>query len=85
VFERMCDGSESAEDIVRREGLGRIDDLAAIEAAVANVLREHAGAVAEYRAGRTKTFGFLVGQAMKATGGKANPALVNDALKKALG
>jgi aspartyl-tRNA(Asn)/glutamyl-tRNA(Gln) amidotransferase subunit B len=85
VFERMCEGDETAEDIVQREGLTRIDDVAAIEAAVARVLKEHAGAVSEYRAGKARTFGFLVGQAMKATGGKANPELVNAALKKALG
>ena len=85
VFEKMCATGEPAADIVGREGLGRIDDAAAIEAAVQVVLRDHAQAVAEYRAGRTKTFGFLVGQAMKATGGKANPELVNTALKKALG
>jgi len=85
VFEWMCEGSDAADEIVRRERLGRIDDAAAIDAAVASVLREHAKVVAEYRAGRTKTFGFLVGQAMKATGGKANPELVNAALKKALG
>jgi aspartyl-tRNA(Asn)/glutamyl-tRNA(Gln) amidotransferase subunit B len=85
VFERMCESGEAAEEIVRREGLGRIDDAGAIEQAVAGVLREHPRAVEEYRAGRTKTFGFLVGQAMKATGGKANPELVNAALKKALG
>jgi aspartyl-tRNA(Asn)/glutamyl-tRNA(Gln) amidotransferase subunit B len=84
VFERMCEGSDSAEEIVRREGLGRIDDAAAIDAAVQQVLREHADTVAEYRAGKAKAFGFLVGQAMKATGGKANPGLVNAALKKAL-
>lgn len=85
VFERMCEGDDTAGDIVRREGLGRIDDAVAIEAAVAAVLREHEKTVAEYRAGKTKTFGFLVGQAMKATGGKANPELVNAAMKKALG
>ncbi len=85
VFEKMCASGDAAGDIVRREGLGRIDDAGAIEAAVEAVLREHAATVAEYRAGRTKAFGFLVGQAMKATAGKANPELVNAALKKALG
>jgi aspartyl-tRNA(Asn)/glutamyl-tRNA(Gln) amidotransferase subunit B len=85
VFVRMCDGDDAPDEIVRREGLGRIDDRAAIEAAVDSVLHMHPSAVAEYRAGRTKAFGFLVGQAMKATGGKANPELVNAALKKALG
>jgi aspartyl-tRNA(Asn)/glutamyl-tRNA(Gln) amidotransferase subunit B len=84
VFEKMRETGDTAEEIVRRESLARIDDPAAIDAAVASVLREHASTVAEYRAGKTKTFGFLVGQAMKATGGKANPELVNAALKKAL-
>ncbi len=85
VFEKMCATGDSAAEIVRRDGLGRIDDARAIETAVQGVLRDHAQAVADYRAGKTKTFGFLVGQAMKATGGKANPELVHAALKKALG
>lgn len=85
VFERMCKGTEAAEEIVSRDGLARIDDRTAIDAAVAAVVRDHPKAVAEYRAGKTRTFGFLVGQAMKTMGGKANPELVNAALKKALG
>ena len=58
--------------------------LKAIEAAIRQVLDANADAAADYRAGKTKTFGFLVGQVMKATGGKANPAIVNARLKKAL-
>jgi aspartyl-tRNA(Asn)/glutamyl-tRNA(Gln) amidotransferase subunit B len=84
VFEKMCESGRAAADIVRAEGLGRIDDVAAIETAVRHVLDANAATVAEYRAGKTKTFGFLVGQVMKATGGKANPALVNALMKKAL-
>jgi aspartyl-tRNA(Asn)/glutamyl-tRNA(Gln) amidotransferase subunit B len=84
VFEKMCATGRSAPDIVRAEGLGRVDDSATIAAAIQSVLAAHGSAAADYRAGRTKTFGFLVGQVMKATGGKANPALVNALLRKAL-
>jgi aspartyl-tRNA(Asn)/glutamyl-tRNA(Gln) amidotransferase subunit B len=84
VFEKMCEGGCSAADIVRAEGLGRIDDGAAIEAAVRAVLEANPAAAADYRAGKTKTFGFLVGQVMKATGGKANPKLVNELLRREL-
>jgi aspartyl-tRNA(Asn)/glutamyl-tRNA(Gln) amidotransferase subunit B len=52
---------------------------------VADVLSRNADAVAQYRAGKAATFGFLVGQVMKAAGGKANPKRVNELLKKALG
>jgi aspartyl-tRNA(Asn)/glutamyl-tRNA(Gln) amidotransferase subunit B len=84
VFEKMCASGRPASDIVRAEGLGRVDDRATIEAAIEGVLQANSSAVTDYRAGKTKTFGFLVGQVMKATGGKANPALVNALLRKAL-
>jgi aspartyl-tRNA(Asn)/glutamyl-tRNA(Gln) amidotransferase subunit B len=84
VFERMCATGRTAADIVSAEGLARIDDTAAIEGAVRAVLEANPSAAGDYRAGKSKTFGFLVGQVMKATGGKANPALVNALLKKAL-
>jgi Asp-tRNA(Asn)/Glu-tRNA(Gln) amidotransferase B subunit len=51
---------------------------------VRTVLAQHADAVAQYRAGRAQTFGFLVGQVMKASGGKANPKLVKDVLQREL-
>jgi aspartyl-tRNA(Asn)/glutamyl-tRNA(Gln) amidotransferase subunit B len=85
VFETMYDTGRSAEEIVRTEGLGRIDDAAALEALARDVVAKNPSAVEQYRGGRTATFGFLVGQVMKATGGKANPALVNELLKKLLG
>ena len=85
VFEKMYDSGRRAADIVDAEGLGRIDDQAAIDAIVAGVLEGHAATVAEYRAGKTKTFGFLVGQVMKATAGKADPARVNDSVRRVLG
>ena len=74
----------SAAEIVEREGLARIDDQDAIVAAVQGVLDANPQPVAQYRAGKQQTFGFLVGQVMKATKGKANPALVNDLLRRLL-
>lgn len=85
VFDKMAASGEAPDRIVAAEGLARIDDPAAIEAAVHHVLAAHPDAVAEFRAGRSRAFGFLVGQVMKQTSGKANPATVNALLKKALG
>ena len=81
VFEKMYASAQSASEIVEREGLARIDDESAVTTAVRAVIDAHAGPVAQYRAGKQQTFGFLVGQVMKATKGKANPALVNDVLR----
>jgi aspartyl-tRNA(Asn)/glutamyl-tRNA(Gln) amidotransferase subunit B len=85
VFEKMYGTARRAADIVAAEGLGRIDDQDAIDQIVAGVLEGHAATVAEYRAGKTKTFGFLVGQVMKATAGKADPARVNESVRRVLG
>jgi len=84
VFEKMYESGRSAEDIVAAEGLARIDDADAIDRIVRDTLAGHAATVAEYRAGKTKTFGFLVGQVMKAAAGKADPGRVNAAVKKFL-
>ncbi len=84
VFEEMYRTSKSAQTIVEEQGLVQMSDSAALEAVIAHVLAEHAAQVAEYRAGKPKVLGFLVGQAMRATQGKANPALVNDLLRQAL-
>ncbi|MGE5361057.1 MAG: Asp-tRNA(Asn)/Glu-tRNA(Gln) amidotransferase subunit GatB [Bacteroidales bacterium] len=84
VFEKMCATGRSADAIVESDGLAQISDQAALEAIVRDVLAAHAGPVEQYRAGKTKTFGFLVGQVMKATGGKGNPALINEIVKRAL-
>ena len=84
VFERMYDSGRSAAEIVEAEGLARIDDESAIAAAVQTVLNAHADAVAQFRAGKQQTFGFLVGQVMKAMKGKANPPLVNKLVRDAL-
>ena len=84
VFEKMYGSGRRAKEIVDAEGLARIDDAAAIDAMVRDVLAGHAPTVAEYRAGKTKTFGFLVGQVMKAAAGKADPAKVNESVRRFL-
>ena len=85
VFEKMVATGQSAEAIVAAEGLTQISDESALGVMVADVLAKHSEAVAKYRAGHAGTFGFLVGQVMKAAGGKANPRRVNELLKQALG
>jgi len=84
VFETMIASGRSAEEIVATEGLARIDDVAAIETAVRQVMEANADAVAQYRAGKQKTFGFLVGQVLKATKGKASPERVNELMRRLL-
>ena len=84
VFEKMFTSAQPAEAIVAAEGLTQIDDQSRIVALVDEVLGKHADAVAQYRGGKTATFGFLVGQVMKAAAGKANPKRVNEVLRKAL-
>ncbi|MFQ5852126.1 MAG: Asp-tRNA(Asn)/Glu-tRNA(Gln) amidotransferase subunit GatB, partial [Candidatus Binatia bacterium] len=84
LFEEMLDTGESPEDIVRERGLEQVTDLSSIEKAVDQVLTAHSQQVSDYRAGKEKVFGFLVGQVMKATQGKANPHMVNETLRKKL-
>ena len=84
VFEKMFAGGGTAQDIVTAEGLTQISDETQIAGLVGDVIARHADAVAQYRAGKTTTFGFLVGQVMKSAGGQANPKRVNALLKRAL-
>jgi aspartyl-tRNA(Asn)/glutamyl-tRNA(Gln) amidotransferase subunit B len=84
VFAKMYDSGRSADDIVREEGLAQNSDEGALSAIVQDVMKGHANAVAQYRSGKHQTFGFLVGQVMKGSGGKANPKLASDLLKRAL-
>jgi aspartyl-tRNA(Asn)/glutamyl-tRNA(Gln) amidotransferase subunit B len=77
IFTRMFDTRLTATDIVAAEGLAQIGDEDAVLAIVRTVIGEHADAVAQYRAGKKQTLGFLVGQVMKRSAGKANPPLVN--------
>ena len=80
----MWDSGRSADEIVAAEGLAQVGDEGAIVAIIRDVLTANADAAAQYRAGSTKTFGFLVGQVMKASKGKANPKLANELLKREL-
>jgi aspartyl-tRNA(Asn)/glutamyl-tRNA(Gln) amidotransferase subunit B len=84
VFETMWTTGASAAAIVEAGGLAQINDESALTAAVAAVLSAQPETVAQYRRGQTKVLGFLVGQVMKATGGKASPALVNELIRRAL-
>jgi aspartyl-tRNA(Asn)/glutamyl-tRNA(Gln) amidotransferase subunit B len=85
VFEIMLETGESPAAIVEARGLKQTSDTGAIEAAIAEVMAANPEKVAEYRGGKDKLFGFFVGQVMRAMAGKANPGVVNELLKKALG
>jgi aspartyl-tRNA(Asn)/glutamyl-tRNA(Gln) amidotransferase subunit B len=84
VFEMMWADSSDADVVIEAKGLRQITDTGAIERAIEEVMAKHPGQLAEYRSGKDKLFGFFVGQVMKATGGKANPAQLNELLKKKL-
>jgi aspartyl-tRNA(Asn)/glutamyl-tRNA(Gln) amidotransferase subunit B len=85
VFDAMWVGEGDADSIIAARGLRQISDAGAIDKIVADVLAANAVIVAEYKAGKDKAFQSLVGKAMAASRGKANPAQVNAALKKMLG
>jgi aspartyl-tRNA(Asn)/glutamyl-tRNA(Gln) amidotransferase subunit B len=88
VFEAMAAGEGSADEIIEKKGLKQVTDTGAIDAMLDEVLAANAAQVEQYRASdeakRAKMFGFFVGQAMKASKGKANPGQVNELLKKKL-
>ena len=84
VFEAMWAGEGDADAIIDARGLKQITDTGAIDAIVDKVIASNPSQVAEYRGGKDKLIGFFVGQVMKETGGKANPAQVNQALKAKL-
>lgn len=85
LLARMWREGGSPRAIVEREGLAQTSDAAQIEAFVESVLAANEKAVADYRAGKTNIMGFLVGQVMKASAGKANPALAQETIKRRLG
>lgn len=86
VFESLWSGEATDVDaVIESKGLKQVSDTGAIEAILDEVLAANQKSVDEFRAGKDKAFNALVGQAMKATKGKANPALVNELLKKKLG
>ncbi|WP_243453941.1 Asp-tRNA(Asn)/Glu-tRNA(Gln) amidotransferase subunit GatB [Sandaracinobacteroides saxicola] len=84
VFEIMLETGEDPGAIAEARGLKQVNDSGAVDAAIADVMAANADKVADYRGGKDKLFGFFVGQVMKATGGKANPAMVNDRLRALL-
>jgi aspartyl-tRNA(Asn)/glutamyl-tRNA(Gln) amidotransferase subunit B len=84
VFDRMWETGASADEIIEREGRRQISDSSELERIVDQIVEANPAQVAEYRSGKEKAFNFFVGQAMKATKGQANPAQVNEILRKKL-
>jgi aspartyl-tRNA(Asn)/glutamyl-tRNA(Gln) amidotransferase subunit B len=84
VFEAMWAGEGTADEIIEKKGLRQITDSSAIEAMIDGILAANPQQIQQYRAGKTKVLGFFVGQVMKASQGKANPAQVNALLKAKL-
>ena len=84
VFADMYASGDDAAKIVESKGLKQITDTGAIESIIDKIIAANPDNVAGYKAGKDKLFGFFVGQVMKETGGKANPAIINDLLKKKL-
>ena len=82
IFEKMFATGEAAPVIIEREGLKQISDTGALEKIVDEVIAANPKQLEQYRAGKTTVMGFFVGQIMKATKGQANPAAVNELLKK---
>jgi len=84
VFEAMWAGEGGPDEVIEDKGLKQVTDTAAIEAMVDEAIANNPQQLEQYRAGKEKLFGFFVGQVMKASGGKANPQLVNELLKRKL-
>jgi aspartyl-tRNA(Asn)/glutamyl-tRNA(Gln) amidotransferase subunit B len=80
----MWSEGSSADAVIEAQGLRQITDSGAIERVIDEAMAKNPGQLAEYRAGKDKLFGFFVGQVMKATGGKANPAQLNELLRRKL-
>jgi aspartyl-tRNA(Asn)/glutamyl-tRNA(Gln) amidotransferase subunit B len=85
VFEAAWSGEGTVDEIIEKRGLVQISDSAAIDKLVADVIAANPAQVEQFRAGKQQVLGFLVGQVMKASRGKANPQQVNEALRKQLG
>ncbi|MDX1949004.1 MAG: Asp-tRNA(Asn)/Glu-tRNA(Gln) amidotransferase subunit GatB [Rickettsiales bacterium] len=84
VLDEMISSKKKPQQIVEEKGLKQVSDSGAIERAIDEVISKFPNEVAEYKSGKDKLFGFLVGQVMKLTAGKANPKAVNDLLKDKL-
>jgi aspartyl-tRNA(Asn)/glutamyl-tRNA(Gln) amidotransferase subunit B len=84
VLEKMFSSGRTADAVIAAENLAQIDDEEHLASLIRGVVASNGDAVAQYQRGKTATFGFLVGQVMKAAGGKANPRRVNELLRRAL-
>lgn len=84
VFEEMVTSGDNPAAIVEAQGLVQISDPAVISPIIDDVMAKNPDNVEKYKAGNTKLFGFFVGQVLKATGGKANPGVVNDLVAQKL-
>ena len=84
VFDALLDSPRSPQEVVAEKGMEQVSDTGSIEGSIDAVLAAHTKQVTDYRGGNEKIFGFLVGQVMKVTRGKANPQLVNELLKRKL-
>ena len=84
VFALMIEERAEPEAIVEQHGLGQISDASELEAIVAAVVAANPAQAEQYRGGKQQVIGFFVGQVMKASGGRANPTVVNDLLRRAL-
>ena len=85
VLDARWNGEGDADAVIGKNGLEQITDTGAIEQVIDKVMAENPKQLEQYRAGQDKLFGFFVGQVMKASLGKANPAQVNELLKQKLG
>ena len=84
VFDALLDSPRSPQEVVSEKGLEQVSDTGSIEGSIDAVLAAHSKQVADYRGGNEKIFGFLMGQVMMATRGKANPKMVNELLRRKL-
>ncbi len=84
VFEIMFESGQDADAIIEERGLKQVSDSGAIDAVVDQTIADNPDKVAEYKGGKDKLIGWFVGQVMKASQGKANPQMANEALKKKL-
>lgn len=85
VFDEMVSSGKSAKEVVDEKGLKQISDRDEVEKVIDEVLKTHEAAVSDYQNGKNNVFGFLIGQVMKKTGGRANPGLVNEILRTKIG
>lgn len=84
IFQELWEGADNVDDIIETKGLKQVTDTTAIEAVIQEIIDNNPNQVEQYRSGKDKVFGFFVGQVMKVMKGKANPAVVNELLKKRL-